>query len=57
MKSTLREVINRLEQLSDGGKNDNCHVVVSQPDILSAGPIEDICIDCLIDKQYITIIY
>lgn len=38
----LRELINRLEEYSEDGKNDNFPVIVSQPDIPIASSIEDI---------------
>lgn len=50
----LRELINRLEELSDNGKNDNLGIIVSQPDIPIAGPIENIYIDGT-QRKYITI--
>ena len=38
----LRELINRLEEYSEDGKNDNFPVMVSQSDISTLSPVEDI---------------
>lgn len=38
----LRELINRLETVSENGKNDDFTVIVSQPDTPTVSLIEDI---------------
>ena len=50
-KTTLREFINELEKLSDGGKNDNLEVGVLSYYDEEFCPLENVCVDEYYPKE------
>lgn len=53
----LRELINKLEELSENGKNDNLRVVLSQPALCIAGGIENVYTDGTISgNKYVSLV-